>query len=102
MRAVPSTSPFIALFSRINLAATGFENVTVAAAIAVRRVTGLDAMETICADPEGVRWVSFGVVGLDAWEREEVLKRRRRGDESAGVEKRFLGMRDHGALGWRS
>jgi len=48
----------------------GLENVMEQMAVARREVGSLEDMDTICAEPVEVRWVSFGVsVGCEgAWE----------------------------------
>ena len=68
-RATPRTSPFLAWFERMSVAATVLEKCTVHLATAVRFVVSLDEMDTICAAPEDVRCVSVGAL-ISVWDDE--------------------------------
>src|SRR5277367_4522707 len=60
IRATPKTSPFLARFSRMRVAATELENWTLQTAVAVRLETSLDDIDTICAFPDVFRCVRLG------------------------------------------
>lgn len=60
MRATPSTSPFVARFERIKDSVDALEKTILQVAVAVREVTDLLVIETMCACPEDVRCVRVG------------------------------------------
>jgi hypothetical protein len=92
--ATPKTSPFFMALARMSGSAVLFEKWRVQTAMAVREVMGLEEMGTMCAEPVGVRWVSFGsgigseVMAEGALEEVEEVEEKRREVEEGLVERR--------------